>query len=299
MTNAFSFEQMSVINGSILGDGHLSKPRGNGNSCFSKAQTARRREYLEWTGNILGEHLSSINEHDNWAAGKKYRKAILLSRACTDFTDLRHKWYPNGTKIVPRDLVLDPLSIAIWFFDDGSNDLKNRQVSFATYSFSKDDCQFLCCKLKEHSVDSYVSSDNVINVSTKSYKTFVDMVTPYMIWPFFKHKIQYRDSELKFTTTEESIEIQKLYSSGMKQKDIAVKMEKSISVVSNVLRGNLKVSKTEKAVLPLTNTSGVKNVCWDKSRNKWMASIKRDGKNINLGRFSEKQDAINAINNFV
>jgi hypothetical protein len=40
------------------------------------------------------------------------------------------------------------------------------------------------------------------------------------------------------------------------------------------------------------NTSGVKGVCWDKSRNKWMASIKHNGKHIFLGRFNNKELAI-------
>lgn len=299
MTNAFSFEQrQSVIVGSLLGDGYLTEPRGNGNSAFSKCKTARRRQYLEWTGDVLGEQFSSINEYDNWANGKCYRKSVLISHASKEFTDLRHIWYPDNFKVVPKDIILDALSIAIWFFDDGSNCVKNRQARFATNAFSYDDCRLLCGKLESFQIKSVITSKNVIQIKTESYKTLVDMVKPYMIWPFFKHKIQYRDSELKFTTSEEADEIQKLYSSGVKQKDIAAKIGKSLSVISNVLRGNRKVSVGVKSTLPLKNKSGVKNVYWDKSRNKWRAAIKRDGKSINLGRFADKQDAVNAINNF-
>lgn len=39
------------------------------------------------------------------------------------------------------------------------------------------------------------------------------------------------------------------------------------------------------------NTSGFKGVYWDKSRNKWMASIKVNQKNIYLGRFDNFEDA--------
>lgn len=42
------------------------------------------------------------------------------------------------------------------------------------------------------------------------------------------------------------------------------------------------------------NTSGVTGVTWDKSRNKWQANICYKGKCIHLGRFTNKQDAINA-----
>lgn len=42
------------------------------------------------------------------------------------------------------------------------------------------------------------------------------------------------------------------------------------------------------------NKSGVRGVCWDKSRNKWKAEIKFKGKKIYLGRFENKKDAIAA-----
>ncbi|MDM8534724.1 HNH endonuclease [Clostridiaceae bacterium HSG29] len=44
--------------------------------------------------------------------------------------------------------------------------------------------------------------------------------------------------------------------------------------------------------LKKNNTSGVSGVSWDKSRNKWSASIKYNYKNIYLGRFDNKRDAI-------
>lgn len=43
-----------------------------------------------------------------------------------------------------------------------------------------------------------------------------------------------------------------------------------------------------------SNKSGVTGVNWDKSRNKWQASIRFKGKKYNLGRFNDLQDAIDA-----
>lgn len=53
---------------------------------------------------------------------------------------------------------------------------------------------------------------------------------------------------------------------------------------TNLRNGNLRVN----------NKSGVKGVCFEKSRNKWSAKIKVDYQTINLGRFTSKQDAIKA-----
>lgn len=46
----------------------------------------------------------------------------------------------------------------------------------------------------------------------------------------------------------------------------------------------------------LENTSGAKCVCWDKSRQKWMARINANGKNNFVGRFVNFDDAVNAVN---
>ena len=42
------------------------------------------------------------------------------------------------------------------------------------------------------------------------------------------------------------------------------------------------------------NTSGHKGVTFDKSRNKWMAHIKLNGKHKTLGRFVKFEDAVKA-----
>lgn len=42
------------------------------------------------------------------------------------------------------------------------------------------------------------------------------------------------------------------------------------------------------------NSSGITGVCWDKHRSKWIAKIQVEGKTINLGRFSDKAEAVQA-----
>lgn len=50
---------------------------------------------------------------------------------------------------------------------------------------------------------------------------------------------------------------------------------------------NSKISKN--------NTSGIKGISWDKSRNKWQAKCMIDGKTIHIGRFSDIKQAENAL----
>ena len=46
-------------------------------------------------------------------------------------------------------------------------------------------------------------------------------------------------------------------------------------------------------MLSTKNTSGTKGVCWNKRDMKWKAQIMINGKQINLGSFINKDDAIN------
>lgn len=48
----------------------------------------------------------------------------------------------------------------------------------------------------------------------------------------------------------------------------------------------------------ITNTSGVKGVSWDKTRNLWMARTSVNGKSINLGRFSNIEDAEKVVKQY-
>lgn len=45
-----------------------------------------------------------------------------------------------------------------------------------------------------------------------------------------------------------------------------------------------------------TNTSGFRNVHWNRFRNKWTAQVQRHGKNICLGAYATKAEAIKARN---
>lgn len=65
-------------------------------------------------------------------------------------------------------------------------------------------------------------------------------------------------------------------------------------IASEAKEGTLLVAIDKKRKINKNNKSGVKGVYWDKSRGKWSASITFKRKNIHLGRFDNKQDAIEA-----
>ena len=74
--------------------------------------------------------------------------------------------------------------------------------------------------------------------------------------------------------------------SSKKIKSFFEKAHKEKGTNLNLINTNRKLVKT--------NTSGKTGVSFDKSRGKWVAGIKLKGKNIYLGRYDNKEDAIKA-----
>ncbi|MCK9459606.1 MAG: hypothetical protein M0R80_08205 [Proteobacteria bacterium] len=294
-TFVFSDYQLQVLTGSLLGDGHLTKVK-YGSPSFSKSQATKRIEYLNWHFGIFGSIASSVKTCQNWAKGKQYSKSKFYTKTHPHLAELRKIWYPKGVKIVPHNITLTPLAVAIWFFDDGTNNLKNRCVKFATYSFNRDDCNFLVSQLSQMGFKSTVCKDNVIRVRTESYKALIDMVKPYMLWNCFAHKILYREASRKYISDEEAIKIFEDYNSGMKQKDIAVKFKTDPSTVSAILRGKRKkhLKLVDTISLPLNNKSGYKHVFWEKHSGKWRVHIIKKGKTLYYENFADKMDAVAA-----
>jgi hypothetical protein len=60
--------------------------------------------------------------------------------------DLRKEYYPKGKKIVSEEILskLSPLSLAVWFMDDGQVLPSGKQARIATCAFSKEENELIC-----------------------------------------------------------------------------------------------------------------------------------------------------------
>jgi len=232
----FTHTQDSIIVGSLLGDGYVSNQRKkNWNCYFSKTQTISRRTYVDWHYEQLKPFSLRVYDQPNWSGtrsqdnkGKTFMKSVFVTHCHPAFTALREKWYPNNKKAVPEDIRLDPLSIAIWFFDDGNNSLSTRNCMFATCAFTQRDCEILIEQLRLFDIKAAYSSTR-IRVVADSYERFVSLIKPYMIWDVFQHKVAYRDRLLNRLTEAETLAIVSCREEGMKLVEIAKKFGISVS----------------------------------------------------------------------
>lgn len=189
--------QNSIIIGSLLGDGCISKPiiyKPTGNiksqSYFIKSQARKSREYLEWHFEQLKPFSSNLYDGMNYAKGICNERSAFRTSSNKIFTELRKKWYPNGKKIVPKDLELNSLLLAVWYADDGCIRVRKRELTISTCGFNIIDCEYLVLLLKKYfNIESSVGCGNIIFVKAKYIEKFIEIVRPFMPWECYQYKL--------------------------------------------------------------------------------------------------------------
>lgn len=117
-------QQQAVVLGSILGDGYLQKT-GKNNARLRFEHCLRQKEYLVWKCKILGSFFQSkliTLERNNIVFGKSYQYIRAQSYAHPDLGKFHKLFYKEKQKIIPleiKKLLIEKLSLAVWFMDDG------------------------------------------------------------------------------------------------------------------------------------------------------------------------------------
>jgi hypothetical protein len=317
---ALSSKQWSIINGSLLGDGSISPQRNENNNCnFVKVQADRHLDYIDWHFDELLPYSSSVGkrpvkkvEHDD--LGKMYltdqivsTQLVYVTKKHPNITHLRKKWYPNDKKTVPEDITLDELTVAIWFCDDGQNVPTRRTAYFWTNGFSKNECILLCDKLKALNINSGISKDgdhSIIRIKSSSYLDFINMLTPYIIWDSFGYKVdlsKYEPYQPKGLSELQAAEVIHQYFDGrISIAKLAKRYQVRARYIKGIVTGELwsSLPRPDIKYLRANNTSGHRNIYWDKNGKRWRVTINRNGKLKNIGRFVSLEDALIARDRF-
>ena len=169
---SFSIEQEEFLNGLMLGDGcvqysdKIRKEKANPRLCLIRQ--GKDIEYLYWQYSLFKDfHLTAprlYNYYDERTC-KTYTRGSLNARSGSVFKKIHEKWYLGNKKIVPKDLKLTPLTLLIWFLDDGCICFANEKklyVKFSTDGFTKEEVEFLVALL-----NSYFST--IVNVTGKKF----------------------------------------------------------------------------------------------------------------------------------
>lgn len=170
---------ISFIGGLLLGDASIPK-RKNGISPWALTQGCKYTEYLTYIKerfNSMGIESSPILSRwirDDRCKNKGYFQSFFQTKRYKDFEDFRKKWYPEGKKIIPKEIVITKDFLLQAYISDGNF---YREIRFCLDCFSKQNLLFLKSLIdKELDVNSKIRKSGkgfhlIINKS-KAHKFF-------------------------------------------------------------------------------------------------------------------------------
>lgn len=141
-----SSRQKEILDGLLLGDGHLERQRGALSARLKIEHARTQAEYVAW----------KYAEWRDWVRTpprERQRRNRLGSESTNvGFSTLSHpelerfrlRYYMDGRKTVPLDLSLTRLTAAVWFMDDGSKKSSQcRGLLLNTQSFTATEVDLL------------------------------------------------------------------------------------------------------------------------------------------------------------
>jgi hypothetical protein len=243
-------EQKEILIGSMLGDGGIYTSDSRRNPRFQKSQCNAFKDCLIWlVGKLKPYSCDNLSSRKSGIEGGW--QFYTHSDSC--FVEWRDKWYVGGRKIVPIDLCLTPLSLAIWFADDGQNIPTERRVAFHTCGFTNEENEFLMALLFDtFNIKSRLNHPHgypTIFVRSESYLDFLEVVRPCFYWESMAYKVSIdkhveplyvgsgEDHPRSKFSDEVVQDVLRLIQQGLTRKEVSLITGVSLSQISNYKKG--------------------------------------------------------------
>ena len=182
-------EQMAI--GCILGDSYITK-----SGCLQIEHSIKQKEYVQWKfqffqkENLTGKEPTMRSRLDK-RTGKIYQSLVFYTKA--KFKHLRVRFYPNGRKILPKEIdsmLVSNLALAVWFMDDGgkgANTPKGQIISVAGFD-QNDQKRLQSCLSLNYKIEVTLHKNGQFYIPVKSVNLFHFIVTPLII-PSMRYKL--------------------------------------------------------------------------------------------------------------
>ncbi|HEV8650876.1 MAG TPA: recombinase RecA [Actinomycetes bacterium] len=189
--------QWEVLLGGLMGDGALSSSRSGFGARYRFGHGARQAEYCDWKGSLFGN--LQVSRTSN-ASGVVFYEVQPLP----ELAELRQAVYVGGKKVLSHDYLkgLTPLSLAIWYMDDGTFSLRAKGVQERTRDGSgrSDICieamePTTRTRLVDHLADTWGIRAKMIQRAGKAVLVFAKDETAKLhalIAPFVHPSMQYK-----------------------------------------------------------------------------------------------------------
>ena len=198
MTKKLSSREKEIILGTILGDGHLALLKKDAR--LEVGHSYKQKDYVLWKykelQNIVGAKPHQILI-DDVRYSKTWEQWRFSSRIHSELSDFHHMFYKGKKKIIPKNIkafFTSPLSLAVWFMDDGGRRNDSYGLFLNTLSFNEKEHHILMEVLKENfSIDSrmhWIQDGYRIYIPSKEAQKFCTLVYPHML-PSMHYKLSF------------------------------------------------------------------------------------------------------------
>lgn len=189
--------QHNVLLGTLLGDGHLER---NGQFVRLKIDHSyKQHAYVLWKyqvfKNLTTSPPTTLEVSDN-RTNRIYIHTRFATKSMNLFEIYFKQFYPQGKKILPQqisNILIHPLSLAVWYMDDGARRTDCRALRIHTNSFSllenKTLQKILLARFNLRTKIHRAGSNSfILYIPSKEAQGFCSLIEPYVL-PLFKGKL--------------------------------------------------------------------------------------------------------------
>lgn len=170
-----------VIYGELLGDGCLAYASHTDGINARFQYTTSKKEYAEYLRQLLISLNPSEVKYSLVGTGfdtldmqPRFDRYSFKTETNVSLTKIYRYFYPNGVKIVPKDIELTPVVCLHWYIGDGclvTNKKTNQQfIELETQGFSEEDINILIEKMYQNGFEFLKRKDGISKKLNQKYK---------------------------------------------------------------------------------------------------------------------------------
>ena len=208
-----------VMDGIMIGDGNLNISNGGKNVNFIIAQTKKQSEFIYWIAKFLNEYNIEYKLYKRERYKRDYIKkngengytnsSLIIQTKCYElFNNIYHRHYNEKERLIPKDIKLTPLQLALWYISDGNLNYDKRkcayQIRLSTHRYHINDLKWLVNEINDlHGIKFNIyrqcknkeNYGHILKIGKKNdIYNFCKIVEPYMC-DCFKYKIRCLNDE--------------------------------------------------------------------------------------------------------
>ncbi len=177
--------QKEILVGVLLGDGTMRKKT---HALLEINHSIKQKALVDWLYKIFHQYVLTPPKS---RVGRGSRIAYrFTTRSLPIFTQYYDRFYQGNKKIIPSDIQLTPMTLAVWYMDDGSRCEKD--IYLNTQQFNKQEQIFLSLILKEQfEIFTTLNRDKKyfrLRVLNQSVPKFMSIIQQHILHEF-KYKL--------------------------------------------------------------------------------------------------------------